>query len=49
MMLQIPIKKTCEMDRMGEKTCNPKMLARLEKRKGKENTDPRWDKLKDIK
>lgn len=49
MMLQIPIKKTCEMDRMGEKTCNPKMLARLEERKEKENTDPRWDKLKDIK
>ncbi len=49
MMLQIPIKKTCEMDRMDEKACNPKMLARLEEEKEQEKTDPRWDKLKDIK
>lgn len=50
-ILQIPMKKTCEMDRMGEKECNPKMMARLEENKVDEDDriDPRWNKLKDIK
>ncbi len=49
-LLQIPIKKTCEMDRMGEKKCNPKMLEYLQNKEDeKEIIDPRWEKLKNIK
>lgn len=49
-ILQIPMKKTCAMDRMGEKVCNPKMMKHLrEKMIDEDNSiDPRWNKLKDI-
>ena len=53
--LSIPIKKTCEMDRMGNKKCNEEMLKYLKDQKDKDDSeddqeiDPRWNKLKDIK
>lgn len=47
-LLQLPMLKNCDL--LNEKPCNKEMLEKLEKLKptGEEQSDPRWDKLKDL-
>jgi uncharacterized metal-binding protein YceD (DUF177 family) len=50
-MLSIPYKPAHSKDENGQYRCNPEMLEQLEKyssKNNKEETDPRWDKLKSI-
>lgn len=53
-LLNMPIQKTHPDDEDGESTCNPEMIANIEKYENGENnreegkTDPRWDKLKGL-
>ena len=52
--VQVPMLKTCEANSKNHKTCNQEMLKFLSdnnKNDQEENeiTDPRWDKLKNIK
>jgi uncharacterized metal-binding protein YceD (DUF177 family) len=52
LMLSIPVRKTCNMS--GTKECNKEVIAKLEELRVDENTEdedesnPTWDKLKDI-
>jgi uncharacterized protein len=52
-ILSLPIKRVHPPDKNGKSTCNPEMLEKVkkylvDKEKG-EDTDPRWDGLKNIK
>jgi uncharacterized protein len=51
-ILNIPIQAIHPDDEMGNSTCNPEMISKIEKYKwnGQDNkgADPRWDKLKDL-
>jgi len=51
--ISIPMSKTCKDDVSGKKECNPEMLKFLSESKDESTniesqTDPRWDKLKNI-
>lgn len=50
-ILSLPYKKVHPDVKKGAASCNPEMLEKLNKILIKENkeTDPRWDKLKDLK
>jgi len=50
-IVNIPLYKTCEDDISGEQQCDPEMLSILEKENESKPgvTDPRWEKLKDLK
>lgn len=48
--LNIPIRKTCEDDIMGNKQCNQKVMRILKgEQEEKQVMDPRWDSLKNLK
>lgn len=49
-LINIPYRKVHPDNERGESTCNREMLEQLEKHlvKTSDNTDPRWDKLKDL-
>jgi uncharacterized protein len=51
-ILNIPLKAIHPEDDSGKSLCNTEMLNTIEKhitsQQGKNNTDPRWDKLKDL-
>ena len=51
--LSLPIKRTHPLDKKGKPTCDKEMLKKvakfLTKEEKKEETDPRWDVLKNIK
>lgn len=51
-MLAIPMKRLCKNDVRGTKTCNQKMLKKIEAYRNpsqsSEQTDPRWDALKKL-
>lgn len=51
LMLSLPVRKTCEMS--GTKECNKEVIAKLDELRAEEHGDdddsnPTWDKLKDI-
>jgi len=49
--LSLPVQRTHPDDKQGKSTCNKEMikeLKKLSKQKVKEETDPRWDKLKNF-
>lgn len=50
-IVNIPLYKTCEDDISGEKKCDPEIVSILEKENDgvSEGSDPRWEKLKDLK
>lgn len=47
-LLDVPMIRNCDL--MESKPCNKEMLDKLNqlKQSGESNTDPRWDKLKDL-
>lgn len=51
-LLNLPIQKLHPNDEEGNSTCDPEMLKKIEKyeagQESKEETDPRWDKLKNL-
>ncbi len=52
--LSLPIKREHPLDKKGKPTCDKEMLKKVKKflikeEKKEENTDPRWDGLKNIK
>lgn len=50
-IVDIPLYKTCEDDISGRKTCDENVLSILENEEqtGEGETDPRWEKLKQLK
>ncbi len=48
--LQLPLRVTCDMDAMSEKTCDPSVTEQLRKLAQEQppTTDPRWNKLKEL-
>lgn len=49
--LQMPLRKTCEMDAIEDKSCNPAVLEKLshlEKQEEASPIDPRWEQLKQL-
>jgi uncharacterized protein len=50
-IFSIPPRKVHPTDKKGKSLCNPEMLKKLETllvKQPEENTDPRWNKLKDL-
>lgn len=47
--LAMPLKKAHKEDENGVVGCNKDVIKKLEEHSRKKTTDPRWDKLKDIK
>lgn len=51
--LAMPLKKTCSMDALGSKECNPAVLKHLKElkkdKKDERGIDPRWEALKKLK
>lgn len=50
--LAMPLKKTCTMNALGSKECNPDVLQQLNEHKNSrshEEIDPRWEALKKLK
>lgn len=50
--LAMPLKKTCRMNALGSKECNPAVLKHLKEHKDSpatEDIDPRWEALKKLK
>jgi len=48
-VLNIPLKKVHPLDKNGNSTCDPKVLALLDKYRHQPVTDHRWDALKNLK
>lgn len=52
-ILSLPIKRVHPLDKKGNSTCDQEMLEKIQKylteEEKKENSDPRWDGLKNIK
>lgn len=48
--MQLPMRKTCEMDALEEKQCNPKVVEKLNKLSPGEDPeiDPRWEQLRKL-
>ncbi len=48
--LQLPMRKTCEMDAIADKTCDPAVIEKLHKLQEEDEKpiDPRWEQLKSI-
>ena len=49
-LLSLPIKKVHPLDELGNRTCNPEFLSKLEELETEKKIykDPRWDKLKKL-
>jgi uncharacterized protein len=51
-VISLPIQKIHPVDNNGKSTCNPEMIKKLEAYLGQEakedDTDPRWDKLRNL-
>lgn len=48
LILKIPFRKVHPDDENGSSQCDPEVISKLEELSIKNNTDPRWDQLKDI-
>jgi uncharacterized protein len=48
-LLKIPFRRVHPEDKNGNSLCNKELLKKIEELSVKKDTDPRWDKLKDLK
>lgn len=46
--LMVPYRVVHPVDENGQSTCDPDMISRIDKSAENKDTDPRWDKLKDL-
>ncbi len=47
--LSLPMQKVHGDDESGKSLCNAEMISKLNEHSGNKKTDPRWDKLKNLK